>query len=86
MLNWDDPLQSTTAPTTTPAKVPPSPVPPPVMAEQRPVEDRRPPHAGDGLVDRFGDRVYARSWQGLWSVLLLKLAHVNLCYAGVASI
>ena len=38
------------------------------------------------LWDRFCDRVYARSWQGLWSVLLLKLAHVNLCYAGIASI
>ena len=38
------------------------------------------------LWDRFADRVYARSWQGLWSVLLLKLAHLNLCYAGIASI
>jgi transposase len=38
------------------------------------------------LWDRFADRVYARSWQGLWSVLLLKVAHVNLCYAGIASI
>ena len=38
------------------------------------------------LWDRFADRVYARSWQGLWSVLLLKLAHVNLCYAGIAAI
>ena len=38
------------------------------------------------MLDRFADRVYARYWQGLWRVLLLKLAHVNLCYAGIASI
>ena len=38
------------------------------------------------LWDRFCDRVYARSWEGLWSVTLLKLVHLNLCYAGVASI
>lgn len=38
------------------------------------------------LWDRFCDRVYARSWQGLWSVSLLKLVHLNLCYAGIASI
>ena len=38
------------------------------------------------LWDRFADRVYSRSWQGLWSVLLLKMVHVNLCYAGIASI
>ena len=38
------------------------------------------------LWDRFCDRVYARSWAGLWSTLLLKLTHLNLCYAGVASI
>lgn len=38
------------------------------------------------LWDRFCDRVYARSWLGLWSTLLLKMAHTNLCYAGIASI
>jgi transposase len=38
------------------------------------------------LWDRFCDRVYARSWEGLWSVTLLKLVHLNLCYAGIASI
>ena len=38
------------------------------------------------LWDRFVDRVYARSWEGLWSTIKLKLAHLNLCYAGIASI
>lgn len=38
------------------------------------------------LWDRFVDRVYSRSWEGLWSTIKLKLAHLNLCYAGIVSI
>ena len=36
-----------------------------------------------GLWNRFADRVYSRSWQGLWSSLKLKMLHFNLCYAGL---
>ena len=35
------------------------------------------------LWDRFIDRVYSRSWEGLWSTLKLKMLHYNLCRAGV---
>jgi len=35
-----------------------------------------------GLWNRFVDRVFARSWQGLWSSILLKMLHYNLCQAG----
>ena len=35
------------------------------------------------LWDRFIDRVYSRSWDGLWSTLKLKMLHYNLCRAGV---
>lgn len=35
-----------------------------------------------GLWNRFADRVFSRSWQGLWSALLLKMLHYNLCQAG----
>ena len=38
-----------------------------------------------GLWRRFCDRVYARSWHGLWSSLLLKVLHFNLERAGIAS-
>lgn len=30
----------------------------------------------------FIDRVYSRSWEGLWSTIKLKLAYFNLCLAG----
>ena len=36
-----------------------------------------------GLWNRFSDRVYSRSWQGLWSSLKLKMLHFNLCHAGL---
>jgi IS5 family transposase len=35
------------------------------------------------LCRRFADRVYSRSWQGLWSSLKLKMLHFNLCQAGL---
>ena len=35
------------------------------------------------LVERFIDRVYARSFHGLWNTALLKMLHLNLCQAGV---
>lgn len=34
---------------------------------------------------RFSDRVYARSWHGLWTSLLLKVLHFNLERAGIVS-
>jgi len=36
-----------------------------------------------GLWNRFCDRVYSRSWQGLWSSLKLKMLHFNLSHAGL---
>jgi Transposase DDE domain len=36
-----------------------------------------------GLWSRFLDRVYARSWEGLWSAIKLTLLHFNLCQAGL---
>ena len=36
-----------------------------------------------GLWTRFIDRVYARSWDGLWNAIKLKLLHYNLCQAGL---
>ena len=38
-----------------------------------------------GLWRRFSDRVYARSWHGLWTSLLLKVLHFNLEQAGLVS-
>ena len=38
------------------------------------------------LCDRFIDRVYSRSWNGLWNTLKLKMLHYNLCHAGVISV
>jgi hypothetical protein len=38
-----------------------------------------------GLWHRFVDRVYARSWHGLWTSLLLKTLHFNLEQAGIVS-
>lgn len=32
---------------------------------------------------RFVDRVYSRSWNGLWSTIRLKLLHFNLCQANL---
>jgi transposase len=32
---------------------------------------------------RFIDRVFSRSWEGLWSAIKLKLLHHNLCLAGL---
>lgn len=32
---------------------------------------------------RFIDRVFSRSWEGLWSTLKLKLLYHNLCLAGI---
>jgi transposase len=31
----------------------------------------------------FIDRIFSRSWEGLWSTLKLKLLHHNLCLAGI---
>jgi transposase len=36
-----------------------------------------------GLWTRFIDRVYARSWDGLWCAIKLKLLHFNLCQVGL---
>lgn len=38
-----------------------------------------------GLWHRFVDRVYARSWHGLWTSLLLKTLHFNLEQTGIVS-
>ena len=35
---------------------------------------------------RFVDRVFSRSWTGLWTTIKLKLLHYNLVHAGVLSI
>lgn len=35
------------------------------------------------LWSRFIDRVFSRSWQGLWNTILLKVLHYNLCQAGL---
>lgn len=32
---------------------------------------------------RFVDRIYSRSWEGLWSTIKLKLLYFNLCQAGL---
>ena len=31
---------------------------------------------------KFIDRVFSRSWRGLWNTVQLKLIHYNLCHAG----
>nr|WP_272504890.1 transposase [Salinibacter ruber] len=38
-----------------------------------------------GLWRRFSNRVYARSWHGLWTSLLLKVLHFNLDRADIVS-
>lgn len=35
------------------------------------------------LWNRFIDRVFSRSWQGLWNTILLKVLHYNLCQANI---
>jgi hypothetical protein len=35
---------------------------------------------------RFIDRIFSRSWQGLWNTVPLKVIHYNLCQAGVLSV
>lgn len=35
------------------------------------------------LWSRFVDRVYSRSWHGLWNTIKLKMLHLNLCLNGV---
>ena len=37
------------------------------------------------LWHRFLDRVFSRSWHGLWNTVQLKVLHYNLCHAGVLS-
>jgi hypothetical protein len=37
------------------------------------------------LWTRFVDRVFSRSWNGLWNTIKLKMVHYNLCKAGVIS-
>ncbi|MCA1613734.1 MAG: transposase [Acidobacteria bacterium] len=34
---------------------------------------------------RFVDRVFSRSWHGLWNTIKLKMLHYNLCCAGLLS-
>ena len=36
-----------------------------------------------GLWSRFVDRVFSRSFAGLWSVIKLKMLHYNLCQVGM---
>jgi IS5 family transposase len=38
------------------------------------------------LWHRFLDRVFSRSWRGLWNTVQLKVLHYNLCQAGVLSV
>jgi hypothetical protein len=35
------------------------------------------------LWNRFVDRVFSRSWEGLWNTIKLKVLHFNLCQAGL---
>jgi hypothetical protein len=37
------------------------------------------------LWNRFIDRIYSRSWNGLWNTVKLKMLHYNLCHAGLLS-
>jgi hypothetical protein len=37
------------------------------------------------LWTRFIDRVFSRSWHGLWNTIKLKMLHYNLCRAGLLS-
>jgi hypothetical protein len=35
------------------------------------------------LWQRFLDRVFSRSWLGLWNTIQRKVIHYNLCHAGI---
>ena len=35
------------------------------------------------LWNRFVDRIYSRSWHGLWNTIKRKMLHLNLCLNGV---
>ncbi len=35
---------------------------------------------------KFIDRVFSRSWQGLWNTIKLKVIHYNLCHAGAIAV
>jgi len=35
---------------------------------------------------KFIDRVFSRSWLGLWNTIMLKVIHYNLCHAGAISV
>jgi len=35
---------------------------------------------------RFIDRIFSRSWQGLWNTIKLKVIYYNLCHAGATSV
>jgi Transposase DDE domain len=35
---------------------------------------------------QFMDRLFSRSWRGLWNTVPLKVLHYNLCHAGVLSV
>ena len=37
------------------------------------------------LYERFIDRVYSRSFHGLWNTVKLKILHLNFCHAGLLS-
>ena len=37
------------------------------------------------LWNRFIDRIFSRSWNGLWNTIKLKLLHYNLCHSGILS-
>jgi len=39
-----------------------------------------------GLWNRFVDRVFSRSFEGLWSVIKLKMLHFNLCQTGMLTV
>lgn len=34
---------------------------------------------------RFMDRIFSRSWRGLWNTVQLKILHYNLCHAEILS-
>ena len=35
---------------------------------------------------KFIDRIFSRSWQGLWNTIKLKEIYYNLCHAGAISV
>ena len=38
------------------------------------------------LWNKFIDRIFSRSWLGLWNTIKLKLLYYNLCHAGILSL